>query len=182
MEIRSTPLEIADCACVTDSRGKVWKYSEPADVWSLVDGRLGPGSVCHASARSYQKLLAEFGPLRPVLAVTDLVTARLLFANGGSELVELPARQANRDRYLHPTITGVNNEFVRWQAVEFQRREYWVPPGFIGPLPSDDVYVERDPPNRAAMERDLGADVVRREIGQSREGWRSVAVFVEVTA
>lgn len=60
---RSTPAGYTDCAIVTDRRGKQWKYSEPADVWSLVDGHLGPGSVSKTSSRSYQRLVSDFGPL-----------------------------------------------------------------------------------------------------------------------
>ncbi len=60
---RSTPLGYGDCAEVADSRGQRWKYSEPADVWHLVDGHLGPGAVCARSARSWQRLDADFGPL-----------------------------------------------------------------------------------------------------------------------
>jgi hypothetical protein len=62
---RSTPLEYPDLSEVTDRRGKQWKYSEPGDVWKLVDDHLGPGSVAPHSARSYQRLAAEFGPLEP---------------------------------------------------------------------------------------------------------------------
>ena len=112
--------------------------------------------------------------------MSNLVTTRLFFADGHSELVDLPARQAHSERYLRPVVTVMDEEFVRWKAVEFSRREVWIPPDFIGPLPSDDVYVERDLPGRAAMVRDLGEDAVRRSIGPSRDGWRSVAVFVEV--
>ena len=60
---RSTPPGYADFAIVTDSRGKQWKYSEPGDVWKLIDDHLGPGSVAPHSARSYQRLVHEFGPL-----------------------------------------------------------------------------------------------------------------------
>jgi hypothetical protein len=62
-EARSTPAEFGDCAVVVDRRGKAWKYSEPGDVWSLIDDHMGPGSVAPWSARSYQALVAEFGPL-----------------------------------------------------------------------------------------------------------------------
>lgn len=58
---RSTPATFRDCDVVTDRRGKEWKYSAPADVWCLVDGR--PGSVSLSSARSWQRLQSEFGPL-----------------------------------------------------------------------------------------------------------------------
>lgn len=61
---RSTPPGFADLAVVTDKRGKRWKYSEPGDVWNLITDELGPGSVGAWSARSYQRLVHEFGPLR----------------------------------------------------------------------------------------------------------------------
>lgn len=61
---RSTPPFFTDCAVVVAANGHRWKYSEPADVWSRVDGRLGSGSICPTSFRSYQRLRAEFGPLR----------------------------------------------------------------------------------------------------------------------
>lgn len=57
---RSTPPDVRDCEEVTDSRGKKWCYSEPADVWNL---RQEDGFVSHTSARSWQRLLAEFGPM-----------------------------------------------------------------------------------------------------------------------
>ena len=60
---RSTPADYHDLAAVTDSRGKQWKYSEPSDTWCLVTGDVGPGSVSLGSARSWQRLLHEFGPL-----------------------------------------------------------------------------------------------------------------------
>jgi hypothetical protein len=60
---RSTPDSYDDTAIVTDRRGRQWKYSKPADVWHLVTGDPGPGSVSSASARSWQRLLWEFGPL-----------------------------------------------------------------------------------------------------------------------
>lgn len=63
---RSTPAAFADCAIVVDRQGEHWKYSEPADVWKLVDDQLGPGSVAPHSACSYQRLVAGFGPLAPV--------------------------------------------------------------------------------------------------------------------
>lgn len=112
--------------------------------------------------------------------MTNPITTRLFFADGHSELVDMPARQARRDRYSHPVITGTDKEYVHWRSVVFARRELCVPPDFVGPLPSNDVYVEHDLPGRAAMERQIGADAVRRGIGPSREGWRSVAVFVEI--
>jgi hypothetical protein len=60
---RSTPSEYADFSVVQDAREKRWKYSEPADVWYFIDDHLGPGSVAPHSARSWQCLLYEFGPL-----------------------------------------------------------------------------------------------------------------------
>ena len=60
---RSTPNEFRDYAIVIDQRGKEWKYSEPADVWRLITNELGPGSVSLSSARSYDRLNHEFGPL-----------------------------------------------------------------------------------------------------------------------
>lgn len=54
---RSTPATFRDCDVVTDRRGKEWKYSAPGDVWCLVDDRL------LSSARSWQRLQSEFGPL-----------------------------------------------------------------------------------------------------------------------
>lgn len=60
---RSTPLEYADLARVHDMRGNVWSYSEPADVWRVVNDKTL--FVVPTSARSYQRLVAEFGPLRP---------------------------------------------------------------------------------------------------------------------
>lgn len=64
---RSTPDSYADCDEVADHRGKRWRYSEPSDTWGLVntepDADLGPGSIAPHSARSWQRLLAEFGPL-----------------------------------------------------------------------------------------------------------------------
>lgn len=71
---RSTPQEHRDCAEVTDSRGKNWRYSEPSDVWTLVvpwdypghrDEGVMRGGVFPHSARSWQRLEAEFGPLEP---------------------------------------------------------------------------------------------------------------------
>jgi hypothetical protein len=58
---RSTPAGFPDCAEVTDSRGQTWRYSEPADVWNLVNG--AAGMVVLSSARSFQRLQWEFGPL-----------------------------------------------------------------------------------------------------------------------
>lgn len=110
----------------------------------------------------------------------DYVTTRLFFTNGSSELATLPTSAVGRDRYLMPVITGVDDRVVHQRVVAFQRREFWFPPDFIGPLPSDDVVVEHDMAGRAAMERDLGADAVRRALGSSREGWRIVGWFVEV--
>lgn len=112
--------------------------------------------------------------------MTAPVTTRLFFADGSSELVALSERQAYRERYLRPVVTGESDGLVHWRAVEFKRREFWVPPDFVGPLISDDVHIEHDIPGRAAMERTIGADKVRREIGPSREGWRIVGIFVEV--
>jgi hypothetical protein len=69
---RSTPQEHADCAEVTDSRGKTWRYSEPSDTWTLVvpwdypgwrdEGVMRGGTFPH-SARSWQRLEVECGPL-----------------------------------------------------------------------------------------------------------------------
>lgn len=58
---RSTPLEYPDFSEVTDRRGKRWRYSEPADAWKLVHDPTG--GVVLSSARSFQRLAAEFGPL-----------------------------------------------------------------------------------------------------------------------
>jgi hypothetical protein len=60
---RSTPTVVQDCDVMTDKCGEQWKYDEPGDVWCLVDNHLGPGSVNVRSARSWQRLQAEFGPL-----------------------------------------------------------------------------------------------------------------------
>jgi hypothetical protein len=57
----STPARYADCDEVVDSRGKTWRYSQPGDVWRLLQDD-GLRMASH-SARSYQRLLAEFGPL-----------------------------------------------------------------------------------------------------------------------
>jgi hypothetical protein len=57
---RSTPAQHKDLAIVTDARGKEWIYSEPADVWHLLDG-VAPAPW---SARSWHRLAYEFGPLR----------------------------------------------------------------------------------------------------------------------
>lgn len=63
----STPASYADCDEIVDKRGKRWRYSAPADTWGLVntdpDADLGPGSIAPHSHRSWQRLLAEFGPL-----------------------------------------------------------------------------------------------------------------------
>lgn len=61
MKTRSTPYRYKDCDHVEDSRGKLWSYSEPADVWRL---RMATGFVSLTSARSWDKLRSEFGPLR----------------------------------------------------------------------------------------------------------------------
>jgi hypothetical protein len=61
---RSTPAEYRDCDIVTDSRREEWKYSEPSDTWCVVDNHMGPGSVSERSARSWQRLQAEYGPLQ----------------------------------------------------------------------------------------------------------------------
>lgn len=61
---RSTPPGFRDVAILVDRRGKQWKYNEPADVWSLVTGHLGPGSV---ATTSYQRLVADFGPMSMAL-------------------------------------------------------------------------------------------------------------------
>jgi hypothetical protein len=58
---RSTPGRFADCDEVTDRRGKTWRYSLPADVWGLVVER--DKTIARYSARSWQRLTAEFGPL-----------------------------------------------------------------------------------------------------------------------
>ena len=60
---RSTPAEVADCDEVIDSRGKTWRYSQPGDVWRLLALDGGGSRPDPHSARSYQRLLAEFGPL-----------------------------------------------------------------------------------------------------------------------
>ena len=57
---RSTPPPHEDCSRVRDRRGKEWSYSAPADVWKLI---LEDGFVSHQSSRSWQKLLADYGPL-----------------------------------------------------------------------------------------------------------------------
>jgi hypothetical protein len=61
---RSTPKNFRDLATVIDSRGRTWKYSEPADVWRVTDSEGLVGFVVPTSARSWQRLVAEFGPLR----------------------------------------------------------------------------------------------------------------------
>jgi hypothetical protein len=58
---RSTPPEYLDLSVVRDSRGKEWTYSEPGDVWLLVNK--DSLTVDHRSARSWQKLRADFGPV-----------------------------------------------------------------------------------------------------------------------
>lgn len=58
---RSTPAEYPDCTVVTDRNGREWVYSEPTDTWKYImptDGMTAPHS-----ARSWQKLLADFGPV-----------------------------------------------------------------------------------------------------------------------
>ena len=59
---RSTPPEYPDLAQVKDSKGKVWLYNEPGDVWLLADR--DTITVRHTSARSWQKLRADFGPVK----------------------------------------------------------------------------------------------------------------------
>jgi hypothetical protein len=68
---RSTPGEIEDCAHFWDSRGQLWCYSEPADVWSMREQPTPAAMTAPYSARSYQRLVAEFGPLRALLAKDD---------------------------------------------------------------------------------------------------------------
>jgi hypothetical protein len=62
---RSTPTTIRDTQHRWDRLGRLWCYNESGDVW-LVREQPMPGSpVVTTSARSYQRLVAEFGPLRP---------------------------------------------------------------------------------------------------------------------
>lgn len=58
---RSTPMHYSDTNVVVDSRGQKWLYSEPADVWWLLDE--GKDELFRYSARSYQCLIWEFGPV-----------------------------------------------------------------------------------------------------------------------
>lgn len=58
----STPASYADGDEVIDSRGKRWRYSAPCDTWGVHTDELG-GSIAPHSHRSWQRLLAEFGPL-----------------------------------------------------------------------------------------------------------------------
>lgn len=63
---RSTPTEFRDSAHVQDRDGRLWSYSEPADVWKMrLDGTTTSG-VALTSARSWDRLLTEFGPLEAV--------------------------------------------------------------------------------------------------------------------
>lgn len=78
MNGRSTPDCFRDFSVVIDSRGKRWKYSAPADVWRLITGDLGPGSVSPTSARSYQRLEYEFGPL--IGGAKELWTIKLVLS------------------------------------------------------------------------------------------------------
>jgi hypothetical protein len=114
---------------------------------------------------------------RAIRAAQGAIAARFHFADGHSELVDLPAHEAHARHCMRPIMTAIH---VR--AVVFARRELAFPPDFIGPLESGDVVVEHDSPHRAAMVRDLGEDAVHRGLGRSVEGWRIVAVFVEAGA
>lgn len=57
---RSTPPEFDDSAVTRDKHGREWKYDEATDVWLLRD--VGD-TFYHTSARSWDRLLFEFGPL-----------------------------------------------------------------------------------------------------------------------
>lgn len=60
---RTTPEEWADCDQVRGSNGSIWAYSEPSDTWKM---RQWDGTVSLASARSWQRLQFDFGPLARV--------------------------------------------------------------------------------------------------------------------
>lgn len=61
---RSTPERFADGAHVTDAAGATWRYAAYGDVWLLVDQHVR--RPLPTSARSWQRLEAERGPLSPV--------------------------------------------------------------------------------------------------------------------
>jgi hypothetical protein len=63
-EGRSTPLEYEDLAHVWDASGSLWCYSAPSDVWSVREKPTRAAPIAPFSARSYQHLVAHFGPLK----------------------------------------------------------------------------------------------------------------------
>jgi hypothetical protein len=107
------------------------------------------------------------------------VTIRLVFADGHAELVEQDRENLRRLWFVH----HVNEvaEHGRMRTIPFERRVYLYPPDFVGPLPSDDVEVEHDPPWRQDMERDLGVEATYLSLGPRHEGWRRVTMYHEAT-
>ena len=60
---RSTPTFIGDCQHARDRRGQLWCYSEPTDTWCLRETPNVAAPIVLSSARSWQRLYSEFGPL-----------------------------------------------------------------------------------------------------------------------
>jgi hypothetical protein len=60
---RSTPMVIGDCQHMWDSRGKLWCYSEPGDVWWMRQDGTEASLLAPYSARSWARLNNEFGPM-----------------------------------------------------------------------------------------------------------------------
>jgi hypothetical protein len=58
---RSTPAEYPDCAVVVDRESREWVYSVPTDTWKYIDP--SDGMTAPHSARSWQRLLFDFGPV-----------------------------------------------------------------------------------------------------------------------
>jgi hypothetical protein len=110
----------------------------------------------------------------------ELVTTRLRFADGHTEEVKLTVADAARERYMRPVVVDSDEKTLHWRVVLFTKKRFLVPPGFHGPLESDDVIVERDPLWRLVMERDLGEAAVNRALGQRRKGWRIMSIFEEI--